>query len=149
MTVYLSAIKYGATAVAGAFAMWLWHSAVVSDIEASAASRDLLHAIELQSAQVRAQKEVARIEQYHYEKTQRAIAAIPEPKRVYVRANCPSVPAADLPGVDTGAGAELDAAGRSVVLQLRRGIERVQGKLAACQELLKQPASQHTNPAPS
>ena len=118
--------------------MWLWHSAVVSDIEADAASRDRLHAIELQAAQVRAQKEVARIEQYHYEKTQRAIAAIPEPKRVYVNANCPSVPAADLPGVDTGARAELDAAGRSVVLQLRRGIERVQRKLAACQELLRQ-----------
>lgn len=137
MIPYLSAIKYGATAAAGAFAMWLWHSAVVSDMQADAANRDRLHAIELQASQVRAQKEVARIEQYHYEKTQRAIAAVPEPKRVYVRANCPSVPAADLSGVDTGARAELDAAGRSTVLQLRRGIERVQGKLAACQELLK------------
>lgn len=140
MIPYLPAIKYGATAAAGAFAMWLWHSAVVSDIEASAASRERLHAIELQAAQVRAQKEVARIEQYHYEKTRLAIAAIPEPRRVYVRANCPGLPAADLSGVGTGAGAELDAAGRSVVLQLRRGIERVQGKLAACQELLKDAA---------
>lgn len=146
---YLSAIKYGGVAAAGAFAMWLWHSSVVSGMQADAANERANHAVQLQAAQVRAQKEVARIEQYHYEKTQRAIAAIPEPKRVYVRANCPSVPAVDLSGVDTGTRAELDADGRSVVLQLRRGIERVQGKLAACQELLKQPASLRTNPEPS
>lgn len=135
---YLAAIKYGATAAAGAFAMWLWHSSVVSDMQAIAASRDRLHAIELQASQVRAQKEVARIEQYHYEKTQRAIAAIPEPKRVYIRATCPGVSAADISGMGTGPRAELDADGRSVVLRLRQGVVRVEGKLSACQELLKQ-----------
>lgn len=133
---YLAAIKYGAAAVAGAFFVWLWHSAVVSVMQAETARRDTLHAIELHAAQVRAQKEVARIEQYHYDKTQRAIAAIPEPKRVYVRASCPDMPPAGLSRVDTGTGAELDADGRSVVLQLRRGIVRVEGKLAACQSLL-------------
>ena len=143
---YLTAIKYGGVAAAGAFAMWLWHSSVVSGMQEDAANERSKHAVQLQAAQIAAQKEVARIEQYHYEKTRRAIAAIPEPKRVYVRANCPSVPAADLSGVDTGARAELDADGRSVVLQLRRGIERVQGKLAACQELLKHPATPRTNP---
>ncbi len=143
---YLGAIKYGSVAAAGAFAMWLWHSSVVSGMQADAADERASHSEAMQRATIAAQKEVARIEQYHYEKTQRAIAAIPEPKRVFVRATCPSVPAADLSSVDTGARAELNADGRSVVLQLRRGIERVQGKLAACQEFLKQPASPRTNP---
>jgi hypothetical protein len=136
---YLTAIKYGATAAAGAFVMWLWHSSVVSEMQADTASQQMLHAIELHSAQVRAQKQVAKIEQYHYDKMQRAIAAIPEPRRVFVRANCPSVSATDLPGVDTGERAELNAAGRSAVLQLRRGIVRVEEKLTACQALLIAP----------
>lgn len=133
---YLEAIKYGSTAAAGAFAMWLWHSAVVSGMEADTASSQMLHAIELQAATTRAQKEVSRIEQYHYDKMQRAIADIPEPKRVFVRAACPSVRTSGLPGLDSGKGAELDADSRKLVLRLRAGILRIETKLAACQDFL-------------
>lgn len=134
---YLTAIKFGATAAAGAFSMWLWHSAVVSDMQADTANERMLHAIELQSATTRAQKEVAKIEQYHYDKMQRAIAELPAPKRVFVRAACPSLPATDLPGVGAGERAELDADSRQLVLQLRRGAVRLETKLAACQDFLR------------
>lgn len=136
---YLTAIKYGATAAAGAFAMWLWHSSVVSDMEATASNERASHAAELQQAQTTAQKEVARIEQYHYDKIQRAIADLPKPDRVFVKAKCPSLPAANLSGVDTGERAELDAEGRSTLRELRIGILRVEEKLGACQALLLAP----------
>lgn len=136
---YLTAIKYGATAAAGAFAMWLWHSSVVSGMEATAALEQARHAQDLQAAQTTAQKEVARIEQYHYDKMQRAIADLPKPDRVFIRAKCPSVPAANLSGVDTGERAELDAEGRSTLRELRIGILRVEEKLGACQALLLAP----------
>lgn len=133
---YLTAIKYGSVAAAGAFAMWLWHSSVVSGMETTAANERASHAVELQLAQTTAQKEVARIEQYHYDKMQRAIADLPKPDRVFVKAKCPSVPAANLSGVDTGERAELDADGRQLVRELRVGILRVEEKLGACQALL-------------
>jgi hypothetical protein len=134
---YLTAIKYAAPAIAGAFAMWLYHSAVVSDIRADAAVERQVYAEQSQAVAVKAQKEVAKIEQYHYDKMQRAIAGLAKPSRVFVRANCPSLSSANLSGVDTGERAELDADSRQLVRELRGGILRLEEKLAACQGLLQ------------
>jgi hypothetical protein len=134
-------LKYAIPAIAGAFAVWLYHSAVISDMRADAATERAMHAEALQFATVSAQKEVAKIDQYYTDKRRTDLAAVPEPKRVYVRANCPSLSAADLPGVDTGTRAELDANSRRLVRELRLGIISVEAKLAACQALLR--------PAPS
>lgn len=133
----LTVLRYALPAIAGAFAMWLYHSAVVSDMRADVALERQKYAEQSQAVAVKAQKEVAKIEQYHYDKMQRAVAELPKPRRVFVRATCPSLPAADLSGVDTGARAELDADGRQLVRELRIGIVRVEEKLAACQDILQ------------
>lgn len=63
--------------------------------------------------------------------------------RVYVRAHCPKLPATtESPGVDSGAGAELDADARQDYYSLRDQIARTEGKLKACQDaarLINQP----------
>lgn len=63
------------------------------------------------------------------------------PVRLLVAAKCPAAPnlpqAASAPGVDSGAGAELDPFARSAYFALRDGINRAEAKLAACQEQLK------------
>ena len=64
------------------------------------------------------------------------------PVRLLVAAKCPDVPqAASAPGVDSGAGAELDPAARSAYFALRDGINRAEAKLAACQGELIQRAT--------
>lgn len=61
--------------------------------------------------------------------------------RLRVRATCP--PVANLPAsavggsVDTGAGAELDAAARPDYFALRAGIERQRAQLSACQTVIR------------
>ena len=61
-------------------------------------------------------------------------------QRLLVRARCPAAPgvpqAADRPGVDHGAGAELAADARPDYFALREGLIRVDKKLAACQAAL-------------
>ncbi len=118
--------------------MWLYHSAVVSDMQARAAIERAEHAEALQRATITAQKEVAKIDQYYTDKMRADLAAVPEPKRVYIRATCPSVPDSGLSSVDTGARAELDADSRRLVRELRLGIIGVEAKLGACQALLRQ-----------
>ncbi len=57
-----------------------------------------------------------------------------------VRAICPTAPvpqAAPASGVGDGAGAELDPAARRDYFALRDGINRVEAKLAACQDELR------------
>jgi len=60
--------------------------------------------------------------------------------RLRVAARCPAGPGlpatAAGPGLDHGAGAELDPAARPAYHALREGLERVGGKLAACQDRL-------------
>jgi hypothetical protein len=119
--------------------MWLYHDAAISGINETVAVERQKYAEQAQMVAAKAQKEVARIEQYHYEKLQSRLAAVPDPERVYVRANCPKLPATGDTGVDSGAGAELDADHRRLVLQLRKGAVRLEEKLAACQSILKSP----------
>lgn len=47
---YLGFIKYGAVFLAGAFAMWLWHSHVVSGMEAKAAKAETTEATAVTAA---------------------------------------------------------------------------------------------------
>lgn len=134
---YFSLLKYAIPFLAGVGAMWLYHSAVVSDMRADVALERQEYAEQLQAVSAKAQKEVAKIEQYYYEKLTVSIAALPEPKRVYVRAAC--VPATGVPGVGEEQRAELDAAGRSTLRRLREGILRLEAKLAFYQDATKNP----------
>lgn len=57
--------------------------------------------------------------------------------RIAARCPAPDVPGtADGPGVDHGAGAELNAAARSDYFALRDGLARQSAKLTACQDVL-------------
>jgi hypothetical protein len=134
---YLSAAKYGGIFTAGLFAMWLYHSAVISDIRADAAQGLQVQAEKRQMVAAKAQKEVAKVEQYFYEKMQAGIADIDarEPKRVYINAQCPKLPGTNLSGVDVGKRAELDAASGRLVSELRKRVLRLETKLAAWQEM--------------
>lgn len=136
---YLKALPYAASALAGALAVYLWHDAVVSRMERDAAQAKAEAAQDLQAEQTKAQKEVAKIEQYYHDKIQAGLAAIPEPatQRVFIRAACPAVPEAGDSGVDSSARAELDADHRRLVRDLRAGAVRLENKLAACQAILK------------
>jgi hypothetical protein len=119
----------------GAGVMWLYHSAAVSDIEADVAKGLQKQAEQLQMVAAKAQKEVSKIEQYHHDKLTASIAALPEPKRVFVRAAC--VPETGVPGVGEEQRAELDASGRSTLRRLREGILRLEAKLAFYQDATK------------
>jgi hypothetical protein len=119
----------------GAGVMWLYHSAAVSDIEADVAKGLQKQAEQLQMVAAKAQKEVSKIEQYHHDKLTASIAALPESKRVLVRAAC--VPATGVPGVGDEQRAELDASGRSTLRRLREGILRLEAKLAFYQDATK------------
>jgi hypothetical protein len=130
-------IKYAIPALAGALAVWLYHSAAVSNMRADTANERALNADALQLATITAQKEVAKIDQYYIEKRSFDLAAVPDPKRVYIKASCPSLPESNLPGVDTGGRAELDADSRKIVRKLRLGVIALESKLAACQALLR------------
>lgn len=134
---YLSLIKYGSTFAAGLLAMWLYHSAVVSGMDADVAHERQKAAEQAQMVAAKAQKEVAKIDQYWYEKMQRELAAVPDPERVYIRAKCPGLPVAGNSSVDDGARAELDAASKRLVSELRRRVVRLENKLAAWQALGK------------
>lgn len=59
--------------------------------------------------------------------------------RLRIAAHCPnSVPqAASSPGMDSGAGPELDPAARPAYFALRTGILAIAGRLAACQDELR------------
>lgn len=130
-------IRYAAPFMAGVFVMWLYHSAAVSRINESVALERQKAAESSQLVASKAQKEVAKIDQYYHEKLQRELASVPEPKRVFVRASCPAVPATGVSGVGNGEGKpELDEEGRRLVRDLRQGILRVEGKLEACQAIL-------------
>lgn len=134
---YLSLIKYGSTFAAGLLAMWLYHSAVVSGMNEAVALERQKAAEQLQTVAAKAQKEVAKIDQYWYEKMQRELAAVPEPGRVFIRAKCPAVSATGNPSVDDGARAELGADHRQLVRELRQRALRLENKLAAWQALAK------------
>lgn len=134
---YLSLAKYGSVFLAGLFAMWLYHDAAMSQMVADVALERQKAAEQSQLVASKAQKEAAKIDEYFYKKIQSGLAAVPDPKRVFSRARCPAVPTTGVSGVGAGARAELDADGRSVIRGLRRGIVRVETKLAACQALLK------------
>ena len=131
--------KYLLPFFAGVGAMYLYHSAVVSGINESVALERQKAAEQAQTVAAKAQREVSKIEQYHYEKLQSGLASVPEPVRVFVKAKCPAVPAAGVSGVDSGVGAELDADHRRLVYQLRQGTVRLESKLSACQAILKSP----------
>lgn len=131
---------YALAFVAGVGAMWLYHSAVVSGINESVALERQKAAEQAQTVSAKAQREVSKIEQYHYEKLQSGLASVPEPVRVFVKAKCPAVSAAGNPGVDSGVGKpELDDQGRRTLRELRQGIVRVEARLSACQAILKSP----------
>lgn len=134
---WLKPATYALTFAAGVFFMWLYHSATVSDMRADVARERQEYAEKSQLVAAKAQKEVAKVEQYFYEKMQSGIAAVDarEPERVYIRASCPKLPGADLSGVDAGGRAELDATSRQLVSELRRRIVRLESKLSAWQEL--------------
>lgn len=120
--------------------MWLYHSAVVSGINESVALERQKAAEQAQTVAAKAQKEVAKIDQYYHEKLQSGLDSVPEPVRVFVKAKCPSVSAAGVSGVDSGEGKpELDEQGRRTLRELRQGIVRVEAKLQACQAILKSP----------
>lgn len=106
-----------------------YHSYVMRGIELQQANERAQQAISLQMTAAKAQREVSRIDQYWYDKMQRELAAVPNPRRVFVNAKCPSVPAAGDSSLDSGAGKpELDESGRQTLLDLRRGIVREIGR---------------------
>lgn len=129
--------KYGLPFLAGVWAMYLYHSAVVSGIREDVAVERQKYAEQSQAVAVKAQKEVAKIDQYYYEKMQSGIAAVDarEPERVFIRAKCPGLPVAGDTSVDDGARAELDATSKRLVSELRRRVVRLESKLAAWQAL--------------
>lgn len=115
-----------------------YHAYTLRGIELAETERQRQHQLDLWVAQKNAQEEVARIDQYWHDKMQRDLAAVPNPKRVFVNAKCPSLPATGNTGMDSGAGKpELDESGRQALRELRLGIVQVEKKLAACQEILK------------
>lgn len=134
---YLSLLKYGLPFLAGVGAMWLYHSAVVSGIREDVAQERQEYAEQSQAVAVKAQKEVAKVEQYFYEKMQADIAAVDarEPERVFIRARCPGLPVSGDTSVDDGSRAELSAASKRLVSELRRRVVRLESKLAAWQAL--------------
>lgn len=82
----------------------------------------------------------AKLKEATYENASLRSAIDTGAKRLLVRARCPAAPglpqAAANPGVDHGAGAELDAAARPDYYALREGLTRVDSKLSACQSAL-------------
>ena len=109
----------------------------MSDMRADVAQERQEYAEQRQAVAAKAQKEVAKVEQYYYEKMQSGIAAVDarEPERVFIRAKCPGLPESGDTGVDDGERAELSAASRRLVSELRRRIVRLESKLAAWQEM--------------
>jgi prophage endopeptidase len=143
---WLKLAPYGLCAVLGAAGMYLYHSAAMSGLEASVAleRQDMAEqaandAQQLQKSRADAQKEVSKIDQYWYTKMQTGLAdlASRKPQRVYVNATCPKLPGDGDSGVDDGTRAELTAAGRQLVSELRERIVRLEAKLGAWQELMK------------
>lgn len=132
---WLKPATYAATFAAGVFVMGLYHSAAISNINESVALERQAYSEKLQSESSRLQKEVAKVDEYHYQKYQRELSAVPEPERVYIRAKCPGLPVAGNSSVDDGARAELDAASKRLVSELRRRVVRLENKLAAWQAL--------------
>lgn len=114
-----------------------YHAYTLRGIELADGERQRQHQLDLWVAQQNAQSEVARIDQYWHDKLQRDLTAVPNPKRVFVNAKCPGLPATGNPGMDSGAGkSELDESGRQALRELRLGIVRVEKKLAACQAII-------------
>lgn len=134
---WIKPATYALAFCAGLGVMWLYHSAEISDIRADVALERQEYAEQSQMVAAQAQKEVAKIEQYFYEKMQRELADVPEPERVYIRASCPAVPATGNTGMDDGTRAELSTSSKRLVSELRKRILRLENKLAAWQELAK------------
>lgn len=72
---------------------------------------------------------------------ERRVAAGPE--RLYIKANCPAVPAAGANASGTGSGAaELDATATSAYFALERGLAEQYGLLQLCRQELRKRSAQ-------
>ncbi len=114
-----------------------WQDAADEKLRAATADRDALAARLKESDDAH----LAALEKAHAENT--ALRNRVDTGRVGLRvaAKCPAVvhmpQAASDPGVDPGAGAELDADARSDYFALREGLRRFESKLSACQAQLR------------
>jgi hypothetical protein len=131
---YSILFRYGLAFLAGVALALLWHSNVMRGVQIER----LEQAAELVRMSDDYQQRIAEIDTAHTEALRLAVASVPPvTKRVYIRAKCPSVPAGEGAGVDTGARAELGAEDRQLVHDLRIGAVRMKAKLDACQAVLR------------
>jgi len=150
------ALAVGAGALAGAtlagIAVWRYQDAQCSaQISTEHAASAQALAAQVQTARVHERDladQIAAIDAAHTEERSKADAEIARLRgsvdsgavRLHVRTACPAAgmpaPAAG-PGLDPGARAELAADARPDYFALRSGLTRVEGKLAACQQVAR------------
>lgn len=141
----LSWLKYAAPFIAGLGAMWLYHSAVVSDIEADVAKGLQKQAEQSQLDAWVLQQHIAALDEKHTKELSDAqtisrnleadIAA--SRKRLSVRASCPALPETDSAGLGNGGIAILNRESERAYSDHRALIEKKDAQIRVLQALLR------------
>lgn len=143
---YLSLIKYGSTFAAGLLAMLLYHSAVVSGMDADVAHERQKYAEQAQLDAWALQKRIAEIDEKHTkelsdaQELSRKLAAdlAAGRKRLSISANCPGLPDASGSGVGNGATAILSRESEQAYLAHRALIEKKDAQIKVLQGVIRE-----------